>query len=137
MFDIAKLDTLTLAEEGVPMPVVHPRTREPVKDNAGKPITVTLLGKNSDTARASFRRIGDRASERAMRGMKPTPEDRERDDAEYLAACTKAWGFTELDGQPFPCNYDNAMRLWGDARFRWLREQALSFVMDEGNYLRD
>jgi hypothetical protein len=137
MFDISKLDTLSLAEEGVTMPVVHPRTREPVKDSEGKHVTVTLLGKNSDTARATFRRISDRATERAMRGMKPSSEDRERDDAEFLTACTKAWGFSQMDGEAFPCTPSNALRLWSDPRFRWLRDQAMSFVMDEGNFLRD
>lgn len=137
MFDISQLDTLSRAEEGVAMNVIHPRTKEPVKGSDGEAVTITLLGKNSDTARATLRRIGDRATERAFRGIKSTPEDRERDDIEFLVAVTKAWTLSEMDGEAFPCNPRNAERLWGDARFRWLRDQAIAFVTDEGNYLRD
>ncbi len=137
MFDISKLETLTRSEEGVAMKVIHPRSREPVLGEDGKVITITLLGKNSDAARMAMRRAADRSTERAMRGMKSTPEERERDDAEFLAACTKSWDFTQMDGEDFPCTNSNAVRLFSDPRFRWLREQAFSFVMDEGNYLRD
>jgi hypothetical protein len=137
MFDISKLDTLSLSQEGVEMPVVNPRTKEPVRGSDGKVITITLLGKNSDVARAAMRRISDRASERAMRGIKSTPEDRERDDTEFLASVTRHWTFTEMDGQSFPCTAENATRLWSDPRLRHLREQALGFVLDDGNFLRD
>ncbi len=137
MFDIATLDTLTLSEEGVPMPVAHPKTRKALIGSNGTPITVTLLGKNSDTARAAMRRQADRASERASRGIVSSPEDRERNDAEFLAACTKAWTFDQMDGAPFPCTSQNAEKLWSDQRFRWLREQALAFILEDGNFIRD
>ncbi len=137
MFDIASIETLTLSEEGVPMNVIHPKTKQALKDEEGKLITITLLGKNSDTARAAIRKQADRASERAQRGMISTPEDRDRNDAEFLAACTTAWTFAQLDGSPFPCNTQNALKFWSDQRFRPLREQALGFIMEDGNYVRD
>lgn len=137
MFDLAKLDTLTASEAGVAMQVIHPKTKEPVKGADGEVITITLLGRASDAAQAAVRRARDRANERLQQGRRSTPEDAERDMIDLLVSCTKAWTFDSLDGQPFPCTPGNAELLWRDPRFRWLREQALIFIQDDGNFLRD
>jgi len=60
MFDLAKLDTRTLSEEGVAMPISHPRTGSPILDDAGKPVTVTLLGPNSEKQRVLVRAMQQR-----------------------------------------------------------------------------
>lgn len=137
MFDISTLDTLTLSEEGVEMPVIHPRTKEPVLGSDGRQITITMLGRMSADAQAAFRRVRDRQNERVQQGRRTTPEDVERDQVDILVACTRAWTFSEMDGTPFPFTQANADRLWRDPRFRWLREQAFVYVNDDGNFIRD
>jgi hypothetical protein len=137
MFDIAKLDTFTRAEEGVAMEVVNPRTNKAVLDEEGRPVTITLLGRNSTTARQTYTRIRDRQMERANKGIIANDAEKDRDDVEYLSACTLGWSMTSMDDQPFGFSPENAKRLWGDPRMRTVREQAMAFVQNDGNFLRD
>jgi hypothetical protein len=134
-FDLATLETSTKSELGVPLEVIHPRTQTPVLNDAGEPITITLLGRNSEAYLEEERRMRERRQERLSRGIKLVQDDFDRDEAMLLTAATTAWMFDQMDGQPFPCNRQNAMRLWSDKRFRWLRERAIRFVVEDGNFL--
>jgi hypothetical protein len=51
--------------------------------------------------------------------------------------CTKAWTFKILDGKEFPCTQQNIRKLWNDVRFRSLRETAIGFILNDGNFLQD
>lgn len=134
-FDLASLDTHTLSEAGVPMKMIHPRNRAPVVRSDGALVTITLLGRASDTYRAARRRIEERQAEQAARGIVPTREEQERDDIETLVSCTKDWTIEQMDGQPFPFSEANARLLWSDKRFPWLRNQAIAHMQDDGNFL--
>lgn len=138
-FDIASLDTLARSQAGVPMPVLHPRTRAPILQDSGpdsgKPHTITLCGRNSDAHREMNRIVEDRRSDMAARGIAMTREDIERDDVDVLTACTKAWTLEVLDGQPFPFNEANARKLWGDRRFVVVRDQAIRHIREDANFL--
>lgn len=135
MFDIAALEVQSRSESGMPMSIIHPRTKVPVLDEEKNPVTITLLGRNSATFRETQRRIRDRRADRASKAIKATDEDLERDELDLLVAVTIGWTFTVMDGQPFPCNPENARRFWADPRFVWIREQAMSFVLEDGNFL--
>jgi hypothetical protein len=134
-FDIAKLETSTRSEEGVEMEVIHPRTQAPVLNDDGSPVTITLLGRNSEAYLEEERAMRDRRQSRLTRGIKLTQEDLDDDEARLLCAATKAWTFATMGGQDFPCTPQNARRLWSDRRFRWLRERAIQFVLMDGNFL--
>jgi hypothetical protein len=135
MFDLASLDTRTRSEAGVPMTVVHPKTRGPVSRADGTVVTITLLGRCSDTYRDKQRELNERNAEMASRGIRQGRDEREQDDIELLVACTRAWTFDQLDGVDFPCTPENARRLWGDTRFLWLRDQSISHIQTDGNFL--
>ena len=52
MFDLASLDTKTLSEKGVPMVVVHPKSRGPIMRDDGSKVTITkqvLLPSNNES----------------------------------------------------------------------------------------
>lgn len=135
-FDIAKFDTRTRSESGAAMQVRHPSTGAPFLDpDSHQPLTITLLGRNSDTFRRVQREITQRDADRAAASVVKTDEDFERERFDILVACTVGWSFDQLEGQPFPHGPDTVRKLWGDNRWPWLRTQAMNFVLAEGNFL--
>ena len=134
-FDLASLDTRTRSEQGVAMEIIHPKTRAPVLREDGRPVTITLLGANSDIFSDVARRMRDRNSDRVNKGVRVSPDDMRNDEFEYLVACTVDWTIEEMDGKPFPFSRENARKLWADRRFNWLFREALNFISVEGNFL--
>lgn len=135
MFDLATLDTKTRSDQGVDMPIIHPGSKQPLRDDEGQPITIRLLGRTADRYRQQTRDIQEQRARRAAGGVKTTLEDIERENIDTLTACTVGWQGLSLDGQVFPYTVDNARRLWSDGRFIWLRDQAMNFIAEDGNFL--
>ena len=87
-FDLAKLDTAKVAEEGAELRVAHPTTGEDLG------ITITLIGTDSKTFR-------DISKSRATASLKKKTREidldqNESDAVDLLAKCTKGWsGITE------------------------------------------
>jgi hypothetical protein len=135
-FDLSEMDTLTLAEAGVPMPILNLRTRTPVVDDDGSAVTITFAGRQSETFREVLKAIQTRRGEAVNRlGVNIDAETKEREDIDILIACTLAWTIKTLDHQPFPCSPQNIRKLWNDPRFRPLREQAMGFLLNDANFL--
>lgn len=131
-FDFAEIDTVTLSERGVEMPVKRFGTNEPLLNRNGEPVCITLLGPDSNRFRAVFRdqlkrRIGERQPD----------FDPDRNDAaalELLVACTVSWrGVLDMEGQPIPCTPDTVRKLL--SRYPVIRAQVDAFVNDRANFL--
>lgn len=135
MFDLASLDTQTLGEAGVAMPIINPRTRLPYKNEDGSELSITLLGRHSETFRSVLRQSQTQRADLTSRGRAITDEQREKEDIETLIQCTREWTFQQLDGKPFPCTPPNIKQLWNDSRFRSLRETAIAFILNDQNFL--
>ena len=124
-FDLAKLDTAKVAEEGAELRVTHPTTGEDLG------ITITLIGTDSKTFR-------DISKSRATASLKKKTREidldqNESDAVELLAKCTKGWtGITE-NGKEVAFSYDNAVQLY--TKYLWLREQIDRFMADRANFL--
>ena len=124
-FDLAKLDTAKVAEEGAELRVAHPTTGEDLG------ITITLIGTDSKTFR-------DISKSRATASLKKKTREidldqNESDAVELLAKCTKGWtGITE-SGVEVPFSYENAVKLY--TKYLWLREQIDRFMVDRSNFL--
>jgi hypothetical protein len=134
-FDLIKLDAKTLSMTGKPMKIFHPRSAQPIVDDAGQEVTITLKGKYSDEYKAAMRVVSDRARDRAARGVQITPEENKREEVDILTAVTVGWTFDQLGGVPFPFTPENARVLWSDERFAWVFEQATRFAANDGNFL--
>ncbi len=134
-FDLTKLDAKTRSDAGVAMTVINPATALPLRDDAGKPVTITLKGKSSAAYKTIWRVILDRNRDRSAKGITPNEEEVRQDDIDLLTALTAAWDFTDLDGAPFPCTPENARRMWSDERFSWVMQQAMRFASNDGNFL--
>lgn len=91
-------------------------------------------GTLSRAVRNADREIQNRRLEAARRGKKPSLEDAEAEITETLVAATKAWSFSKMDGQDFPCTPANARKFWSDPRFTHIREQALVFMREDSHF---
>lgn len=143
--DFRALDYKMNAERGASVPLTH--DGEAVMDPAGKPMLITVQGRDSAAfRRASLERMRDR------KGDDITAErldEIEADAAAILAACTTGWSWmfdpasfdaaTRDDGtldeskvKALPFSRDNAEMIY--ARFPAFREQVDAFLVDRGNF---
>ena len=124
-FDLAKLDTAKVAEEGAELRVAHPTTGEDLG------IKIVLIGTDSKT----FRDISKIRATMALK--KKTREidldQNEQDSIELLARCTKGWSGITENGKDIPFNHENAVELY--TKYLWLREQIDRFMADRSNFL--
>ena len=133
-FDLASI-AMTRADDGVPMTILHPLTRQPIMTASGQPMSITLAGRFSETNRQALRAIQVKRVEMVDARQPITEEHITRENIDQLSACTQSWNFDELDGQPFPCTPQNIRRFWSDKRFIWLHERALQFIAEDRNFL--
>lgn len=135
-FDIASATVYHELNEGSFLHLTDPRGVK-LYNADKKPVGVTLYGRNSERGIAAARAVGNQRLADRFRGGAPTTiEVNEQNNAEILAACTGPWTWTELDGQPFPHNLDNARRFWNDERFRRWRDQAEEYISSEANFMK-
>ena len=132
--DLATLDSVKAANEGAAMEVLHPTSNVPLKDDQDNPITITLIGQDSDKVKKR-QRLEMNKRLKAGRRSTMTAEELEEQGLELLAFCTVSWNGIKLDGQLLDCTADNAMKVY--KRVPWLREQVDSFVGDRANFLKD
>ena len=124
-FDLAKLDTAKVAEEGAELRVAHPTTGEDLG------ITITLIGTDSKTFR-------DISKSRATASLKKKTREidldqNESDSVELLAECTKGWSGITENGKEIVFSFENAVQLY--TKYLWLREQIDRFMADRSNFL--
>jgi hypothetical protein len=97
----------------------------------GKPVTITLVGADSEVYRKSFRATINRAMAKRTRKVS-TVEETEVDAINTLARCTMAWKGLAMRGQILECNFENARMLY--TTYRWIKEQVDGFVTDRANF---
>ena len=124
-FDLAKLDTAKVAEEGAELHVAHPTTGEDLG------ITITLIGTDSKTFR-------DISKSRATASLKKKTREidldqNESDAVDLLAKCTKGWSGITENGKEVAFSYYNAVQIY--TKYLWLREQIDRFMADRSNFL--
>lgn len=141
-FDLEAVDTKTLSEKGVVMEVLAVSTGKPMLNRHGKPVTLTLLGPDSDIFRTETRAaLRDRlnrvpeldkldAATRTMREAEATEEAAKR----ILVKLTVGWsGILDEKGEDVPFSPEAAAALY--EQFPVVREQADSFVNDRARFL--
>lgn len=128
--DLADLDTQTRAERGVPMPVVHPVTREPIIGADGNQWTVTVLGKDSIAFRKA---LHARTAAAIEAGDLPKNDDPDLDELPLVVCLVTGWSPMKWNGEPFLYSPANAEKLLKERR--WLRVQVDLFTGKRENYL--
>lgn len=117
------------------MIIVHPVSRQPLRDAEGKEAYIDLYSADSEVARKHHRTVQRRRL--AMRGRgKLTPEELDAENVELLAALTTGWYLLDLAGNVIdvPSNAENAREIYGNSKIAWLREQVDEYAVDRGNF---
>lgn len=117
------------------MVIVHPVSRQPLRDAEGKEAYIELYSGDSDVAKKHHRAVQRRRL--AMKGRgKITPEELEAEHVEFLGALTVGWYLVDLSGAPIsvPFSPENARDLYAEAALSWVREQVDEFTGDRGNF---
>ena len=115
--------------------LVHPVTRQPMRNGQGEPAYIDHYSSDSEIARKHQRAIQRRRL--AMRGrMKITPEEIEAEAVDVLAALTVGWHLIDLRGNviDLPFSQDNARELYANPAASWLREQIDESTADRANF---
>ena len=127
------MNVFEIDRAGKAMEILHPITNAPLKDGNGKPVTVMLVGMDSDEWRQYHRSLlDDRLNETTKKTQ--TAHTIEKEGLEALAVCFKSWSGVTLDGKPLECTRDNAVMLM--RRFPSFRRQVDEFVGKHANFLK-
>jgi hypothetical protein len=133
MLDLKTLDITEAANAGQVMEVLHPATNQPLEDDEGEPVLITLAGIDSEVFRKAQRAATNRRL--AVKGRtKITADELEQDALEALVACTLDWSGIAIGGEVLECTKANVRKVYTE--FRWLREQVDEFVGDRAGFLK-
>lgn len=129
--DLSTIDTTATANEGVDLELRGPDGALLTQDN-GTPITIKLLGKDSDV----FVREINANSNRALkqRGKPQTAEAQRADAIRLLAKCTVSWNGIKVSGEALACTYENAVAIY--SKFAFIREQVDEFIAERANFTK-
>lgn len=117
------------------MTLVHPISRQPLRDADGETAWIEIYSNDSSAARKHNREVQRRRL--AMRGRgRITPEEVEAEGIDLLAALTTNWRLLTLDGTPLdvPFSPEAARELYSAQALAWVREQVDEFCVDRANF---
>jgi hypothetical protein len=115
--------------------LVHPKTRQPLRDDEGNEAYVEHYSADSEIARKHQRAVQRRRL--AMRGRaKITPEELEAEAVDILAALSTGWYLVDLSGKKIdlPFSQEAARRLYSSNAVSWLRDQVDESTADRANF---
>lgn len=124
--NLDQFDTVSAANEGVKMELTDVHGAVVLKED-GTPLTITLLGQDSDAWIKAENAAQNRRLAQGAR-MKLTAEALRSEAIASLAKVTVAWDFEE------DCTYENAVRLY--TRYPLIRDQVDRFVGERANFTK-
>lgn len=132
--DLSTLDTAELANQGAALELRDP-AGNPVLQDDGSPVTLTLLGEDSDVVtQISNRNANQFLRGSAGAGQAITVEMSRTNEINKFAAATVAWSGIVVDGEPVKFSADAAKALY--RRFPWIRDQVRAFIGDRANFTK-
>jgi len=135
---MSKFDALALAvDQPSRMTILHPATRQPLRNGTGEEAWIDLLSDDSQAAQAYDDRISDiRIQNRQMGSILPTAAETRQMVIGRLAALTVGWHLVALDGSPLdvPFNAANVSELYAVPSMAWLREQVAVHISRRANF---
>ena len=129
--DITKLDTKAAANDGAKMEVLDLAGAPVLKSDGVTPVTITLMGKDSDAWIKFDNQVTNRRLAQGTR-MKLTAEALKADQIKELAICTVGWDGIGLGDDETPFSYEKAVELYTLSPD--IREQAKAFIEDRSNF---
>ena len=130
--DLATIDLQALAEQGIEVRLQHPATGDYLADDEGNSLTITVLGKDSETWQAIAKRVNAKNASR-YKDRKIPASALENALFEILAECTVKWSKNvEYEGDPLKCSKENALKLYEERN--WIAEQLIEAAADRASY---
>lgn len=128
-FDLSALDTSKAAEQGAKLQLKSPGAGEPL------PITLTVLGTDSEVYAAAVRAQARKQSERFARNRRTriTAEELEADRLDLSISLVVGWTPFNVDGVEWIFTPARCRELL--TRFPWVREQVEEFAAERINFL--
>jgi hypothetical protein len=117
--------------------LLHPVTRQPLRDKEGNPAYVRVVSLDSPEVQAVQKAAINKRLNTRGRG-KMTADELEAERAETLVAATKGWYLVTLDGDKLDVPFSQAVarNVYTDARFSWIREQVNEAVEDRATFFQ-
>jgi hypothetical protein len=132
MFDLDVLETKTRSQEGVDMPVCG-FDGKPLKNKKKEPITLKLLGPDSDAYRDGMRANVKKRMEAASGGKEISAEETDNDALNTLMDLTVGWsGFLDKEGNPIQFSGKALLELYKN--YPAIRDQADTFISKRSNF---
>ena len=131
------LNDLAPSSDTAVLTLRHPTDGSVLMNDDGTPMTITLMGSDSEPYQKSQRSATNRRlAQTGKRGgqSKLTAEELLADNIEALTAVTKSWNVT-LDKAKPECEAPVVRQTY--KKFIWLREQVDDFVGDRANFVKD
>ena len=131
--DLSSMDTVTRANEGVWMDVLHPTRLTALPGTA-----IRLAGVDSDVYQKAQRDVQQARLDNAI--AKRTPRSAAdvdgiaQDAMEILIRCTLGWRGLVFEGEKLACNRANVRKVY--TALPWLREQVDRFISNRSHYFR-
>lgn len=133
--DLNAIDTVAASNRGAEIQLKHPVTLEPM------PAYITVLGKDSDAFKQTFRKkVNGRIAREAIakkRGQNvepPTIEDGEEDAIDLLVACTVGWRGLMRGDQAIEFSPEAARDLYRSTE--WIRTQVDTAIADLALFMK-
>ena len=137
-FDLAEIDTKSLSDSGVDMVVHKIGTLEPLLAKNGKPVSITLLGPDSDVYRDQSRvqvkkRLSRTTDVKSLSEIDLVEAD--QDALNLIVACTVGWkNVLNTDGKPVEFSKEAVRELY--EKYPVVREQADAFIVDRMRFIK-
>jgi hypothetical protein len=135
------LNLAPVANKGQVLHLKNPGDGTELFDADKKPVTITLLGKDSDVFVKADNIKQNKMVEAAKRGAKYSAAQMREENEAIMARCTTGWSgipkcWVEGKGEdetPAEFTFENAVALYHN--IGWVFEQADNFVGDRANFL--
>lgn len=137
---MSKFDALELDVDAPSrMTIVHPITKQPLRDANGNEAYIDLRSPDSEEARKYERKLTNErlALARKSRFSAITAEQLEAEQVGRLANLTVGWRLLALDGSPLDIEFSssNARELYENRHMAWLRSQVEAHLDDTTNFM--
>jgi hypothetical protein len=126
------MDTITLSEKGVALPILRPDTGQPLINDLGQAVTITVYGPDSKIYAKSER---EAQKARVAASMRAEEVDDESMRVDLLARVTKSWtGIADKKGGQVNCTPEVAAAIY--TQFPLIRDQVANFVTNRRNFIK-
>lgn len=129
------LSNLIPTDDTIVVTLKHPITDEPLTQDDGKEMTITVYAPHSAQYKAVVHEQTNKRIQKAAKGKKITftAEDIESATLELMAKTTKEWAI-QLNGKSPKFSYDEAVVLY--SKLPWLKAQVLEAQEDYNSFLK-